>query len=101
MPRRRGKAATISAPPRPPDFEFFVLGPAISARARHKLLLRAWSARVSAAAQAAWPAHKAPMTGDVDVFISEFSEFATTDRDNMAKPVLDAIKGSFTRTTGK
>ena len=32
------------------------------------------------------------MKGDVDVYISEFSEYATHDRDNMAKPVLDAMQ---------
>jgi hypothetical protein len=33
------------------------------------------------------------MAWDVEVRISEFSEFATRDRDNMAKPVLDALQG--------
>lgn len=33
------------------------------------------------------------MAGDVEVYISEFSEFATRDRDNMAKPILDAMQG--------
>jgi hypothetical protein len=33
------------------------------------------------------------MAGDIEVYISEFSEFATRDRDNMAKPVLDAMQG--------
>ena len=49
--------------------------------------------RVTAAARAAWPDDKSPMTGDVEVYISEFSEYATSDRDNMAKPVLDAMQG--------
>jgi crossover junction endodeoxyribonuclease RusA len=29
---------------------------------------------------------------DLEVSISEFSVFATTDRDNMAKPILDAMQ---------
>jgi hypothetical protein len=49
--------------------------------------------RVAAAAQAAWPDARPPMACDVEVYISEFSEYATRDRDNMAKPVLDAMQG--------
>lgn len=33
------------------------------------------------------------MSCDLEVRISEFSEFATRDRDNLAKPVLDAMQG--------
>lgn len=33
------------------------------------------------------------MACDVDVHIGEFSGYATRDRDNLAKPVLDAIQG--------
>lgn len=33
------------------------------------------------------------MPGDIEVQISEFNEFAMRDRDNMAKPVLDALQG--------
>lgn len=49
--------------------------------------------RVAAAARAAWLVGKPPIAGDVEVQISEFSEFAARDRDNMAKPVLDAMQG--------
>ena len=49
--------------------------------------------RVAAATRSAWPDDKPPMACDVEVYISEFSEFATRDRDNMAKPVLDAMQG--------
>ncbi len=49
--------------------------------------------RVTAAARAAWPDGKPPVAYDIEVLISEFSESATRDRDNMAKPVLDAMQG--------
>lgn len=65
----------------------------MSAQARNRRLLRDWAMRVTAAARAVWPEGKPPMAGDVEVWISEFSEFATRDRDNMAKPVLDAMQG--------
>jgi len=90
--RRRTKVAAAIAPPPRPDFEFQVRGPAVSAQAKNRLLLEDWKARVTAAARSAWPDGKPPMAGDVEVWISEFSEFATRDGDNMAKPVLDAMQ---------
>ena len=93
MARRGDKAAATSAPPRRPDFEFCVPGPPVSARARNRQRLREWSVRVTDVARAAWPEGKPLLTGDVDVRISEFSDFASQDRDNMAKPILDALQG--------
>lgn len=91
--RRRGNVAGKATPPPQPDFEFQVRGPAVSAQARNRRLLEDWKMRVTTAARAAWPDDKPPMACDVEVCISEFSEFATRDRDNMAKPVLDAMQG--------
>ena len=87
MPRRRSAAAILRS-----DFEFQIQGPAISAQAKNKQRLREWASRVTAAARAAWPSGTPPMAGDVEVSITEFSEFATRDRDNMAKPILDAMQ---------
>jgi hypothetical protein len=79
-PRRRktaaGRTRLVS-----PDFEFCVEGPAVSAQAKNRRLLHDWSAKVAAAAQTAWPKGKSLMEGDLKVFVSEFSEFATMDRD--------------------
>ena len=93
VPRRRGKIATATPPLVRPTFEFQVRGPPISAQAKNKQVLGEWKARVAAAARDAWPDGTGPMVGDVEVHISEFSEFATRDRDNMAKPMLDAMQG--------
>ena len=93
MARRRRNVAVITALPPPPAFEFQVRGPAVSAQAKNKRLLEAWRVRVAAAARAAWPDSEPTAARDVEVYISEFSEFATRDRDNMAKPVLDAMQG--------
>lgn len=90
--RRRSSIAVSIGPPLRPDLEFQVRGPAISAQAKNKQLLREWKMRVTAAARAAWPSGKPPTSGEVEVYISEFSEFATRDRDNMAKPLLDAMQ---------
>jgi hypothetical protein len=50
-------------------------------------------AQVRSAAQTAWPPDQPPLTGDLEASISEFSERATRDRDNMAKPILDVLQG--------
>lgn len=92
MAARRIKSATTVARWVQPDFEFCIEGPAVSAQAKNKGLLRGWSARVAAAARAAWPKRKPLMAGDLKVDITEFSEFAAGDRDNMAKPILDAMQ---------
>ncbi|WP_203076934.1 RusA family crossover junction endodeoxyribonuclease [Falsiroseomonas ponticola] len=76
-----------------PAFEFQLPGPALSAHARNAARLAAWKARVGDAARAAWPAGRPPLQGDIDVLISEFSERASRDRDNMAKPICDAMQG--------
>ena len=88
--RRRGKVETATPPLVQPAFEFQVRGPAVSAQAKNRRLLGAWKASVAAAARGAWPEGTTPLVFDVEVHISEFSDFATLDRDNMAKPVLDA-----------
>jgi hypothetical protein len=50
-------------------------------------------AQVRSAAQTAWPPDQPPFSGDLEASISEFSERATRDRDNMAKPILDVLQG--------
>ena len=91
--RKKGVVAGLPATLLRPEFEFQVQGPAVSAQAKNRRRLTDWATRVTAAARAAWPRDKPLMTGDVEVYISEFSQAATRDRDNMAKPILDALQG--------
>ena len=93
MARRKGVVAGLPATLLRPEFEFQVQGPAVSAQAKNRRRLTDWAMCVTAAARAAWPRDKPLMTGDVEVYISEFSQAATRDRDNMAKPILDALQG--------
>jgi hypothetical protein len=80
-------------PPKP-WFEFQLPGPAISAQARNRVLLAAWKASVADAAKRAWPAGTPASSHHLEVLISEFSETPPRgDRDNIAKPVLDAMQG--------
>ena len=92
MATRRVKATAPPARPVRPDFEFCVEGPPVSAQSKNRDLLREWKVRVAGAARAAWPKKVALMKGHVDVYISEFSEYPTGDRDNMAKPIMDAMQ---------
>ncbi len=81
MATRRVKATAPPARPVRPDFEFCVEGPPVSAQSKNRDLLREWKVRVAGAARAAWPKKVALMKGHVDVYISEFSEYPTGDRD--------------------
>lgn len=93
MARKMPSVDTRPAPPLRPDFEFCIPGPPVSAQAKNRDRLHEWQARVAAAAKSAWPDDAPPITGDLEVMISEFSEFRTRDRDNVAKPILDAMQG--------
>jgi hypothetical protein len=93
MATRRLRATAAPSLPVRPWFEFQIEGPAVSARAKNRRRLREWKADVAAAARAAWPAKEPPVAADVDVYISEFSDYPTQDRDNLAKPIIDAMQG--------
>ena len=80
--------------------EFCVEGVALSARAKVRADLRAWQEKIASQAKAA--AGDARVIVDaVDVRISEFSETRTRDRDNVAKPILDALQGIVSPTIGR
>jgi len=77
---------------RKPSFEFCVIGRPVSAQAENRLLLHRWKAAVSAAAIAAWPPNQAPFTGDVELRVTHYSERRIADRDNLIKPIQDALQ---------
>lgn len=73
-------------------FDFCVEGPPISQQAKGASKAR-WKAKVHSAAQAVWPAGKAPMADPVLVKVTYYYEGARLDVDNMVKPILDALNG--------
>jgi hypothetical protein len=79
--------------PAPAHFEFCVTGPALSAQTKDKQKLKAWQARVSDAARDAWKSGDPPFTSSLRLEVTEFSEFRRRDRDNVAKPIADALQG--------
>jgi len=76
-----------------PAFEFCVTGRPVSAQAENRLLLQVWKAEVNAAARAAWPESQKQFHGDVELRVTQYSERRIADRDNLIKPIQDALQG--------
>jgi crossover junction endodeoxyribonuclease RusA len=74
-------------------FEFIVDGPPVSQQARRAEKIVAWKVNVKSKAQERWPKDTPPVDQDVSIEITHFFEGAPADVDNIAKPILDAIKG--------
>ena len=83
----------------PAPFAFLIDGPPVSAQARRKARKHQWTADVRRAASAAWPAGVPPHVGPVAVEILYLHDppdpagSPPLDADNLAKPVLDGLKG--------
>lgn len=78
---------------RRPAFEFCVAGRPVSAQAVNRILLQDWKARVAAAARVAWFVDMPPWDCDVDLRVTQYSERRIADRDNLIKPIQDALQG--------
>ena len=74
-------------------FEFNVDGPPVSQLARRQERTVAWKMSVKSKAAERWPKDAPPVDQDVSIEITHFFEGAPADVDNIAKPILDAIKG--------
>ena len=74
-------------------FEFVVEGPPVSQQTRRRRRVPAWKSVVHAGAAQRWPSEDPPVEQEITVEITHFFEGAPADVDNIAKPILDAIKG--------
>ena len=72
-------------------FELIVVGPPVSQQTRNRQRLREWMRHVQDMARQGWGTEQ-PFVGEVKVSITYFFEGASIDVDNMAKPILDAMK---------
>ena len=72
-------------------FEFCVKGPPISLQAK-SASRRRWKQTVRDAAAAQWPVGQLPYDQPLRVTIVYYYEGDALDVDNMAKPILDALK---------
>ena len=88
---------TVPAPPAP--FAFVIDGPPVSAQTRRNVLKHQWTAAVRRTAAAAWPAGVPPHAGPVAVELLYLHDPPAPanpkplDADNLAKPILDGLKG--------
>jgi Holliday junction resolvase RusA-like endonuclease len=73
-------------------FEFVIAGPPVSQQTRRRRRLRLWIESVRAEAFRHWQGQLAP-DGPVRIRLTYFYDGVALDLDNIAKPVLDALKG--------
>ena len=74
-------------------FEFVVDGPPVSQQARRRERVNEWEREVRRAAESYWPIDAVPVTHPVRLEITHFYEDVELDVDNVAKPIIDALKG--------
>jgi hypothetical protein len=74
-------------------FEFVIMGPPVSQQTRYKPRRRAWIEQLRVVIAASWPIAEEPALGPVRVGITHVYATVSVDLDNLAKPVLDALKG--------
>lgn len=74
-------------------FEFAVLGAPVSIQAHRAAPRQRFRNKVFAAADAVWDRDRPPIASPVAVTITHFFEGAPADLDNIAKLILDGIKG--------
>jgi hypothetical protein len=75
-------------------FEFTIAGPPVSQQAHRRSSRKAmWKIAVTTAASAALSPESAPVEQDICVEITHFFAGAPADVDNIAKPILDSMKG--------
>ena len=83
-------------------FGFVVEGPAVSKQARKKERREEWKKKVKAAARERWNAEPLPASSLIALTITYFTKVVpgeqrdhgeALDVDNLAKPIMDAMKG--------
>jgi len=85
-----------TTPAKPALFDFVIEGPAVSQQARDMERLKRWEDQVTEAASEEWNAGPLPTSSPVAVTITYFTKREpgeARDVDNLAKPILDAMKG--------
>jgi Holliday junction resolvase RusA-like endonuclease len=74
-------------------FEFVIEGPPVSQQTRRRARRQAWVDELRRKAMPRWPVGEPPTTGAISVAITHIFVGVAGDLDNLAKPVLDALKG--------
>jgi crossover junction endodeoxyribonuclease RusA len=74
-------------------FELVIHGPPVSQQTRRRARRRAWIGELREAVINRWPADEPPVLGPIRVTMTHVYAVVAVDLDNLAKPVLDALKG--------
>ncbi len=70
-----------------------MVGRPVSAQAENRVLRQRWRAEVASAALRVWPPSQLPYGSDVELRVTHYSERRIADRDNLIKPIQDALQG--------
>jgi crossover junction endodeoxyribonuclease RusA len=81
-------------------FELLIPGPAVSQQTRRQTHRRAWIGKVRRNAARNWEGQAAEI-GSVALTLTYLHRGGAGDLDNLAKPVLDALKGLVFRDDGQ
>lgn len=73
-------------------FEFVIEGPPVSQQTRRRARRRAWVDELRRSAMSRWPTDAPPAVGPIRVDVTYIFAGVAVDLDNLAKPVLDALK---------
>lgn len=82
-------------------FEFVIAGPPVSQQTRRRARRRAWVDELRRSAMSRWPASEPPAVGPIRVNVTHVFVSVAVDLDNLAKPVLDALKGVVFQDDGQ
>ncbi|MGH6906012.1 MAG: RusA family crossover junction endodeoxyribonuclease [Geminicoccaceae bacterium] len=82
-------------------FEVVIHGPPVSQQTRRRARRRAWIEELREAVRNRWPAEEPPALGPISVTITHIYAEVAVDLDNLAKPVLDALKGLVCQDDGQ
>jgi hypothetical protein len=82
-------------------FEFVIEGPPVSQQTRRRARRRAWIQEIRGVIIDRWPADEPPALGPIRVIVTYVYAEVAVDLDNLAKPVLDALKGLVYQDDGQ
>jgi crossover junction endodeoxyribonuclease RusA len=76
-------------------------GPPVSQQTRRRARLRRWVEAIRFQIRSSWPADDGPVESAILVSLSYLFIEVALDLDNIAKPFLDALKGTAYRDDGQ
>lgn len=88
---RAGRAKPQTGKPKSPAFEIRVHATPVSSQTHRRSRLNGWKSLISANARENWT--RRPLEGPVRMRVTHYDEMVRIDRDNLIKPIQDALQG--------